>query len=173
MRDESYSGVVAARMLHDITRADIERSGPNESVMVRAGLLDEILTALSTPVLKVDAVAFDLETKLWAIIDADGLTGTPSDICVAVEQLARAARNRDMWKGQCERQAAQLAALASPASPGAQGVREAGQFLLDRLVDHEVRMTSDEDAREWAGHVTPAMARLRSALSASGEGGWK
>ena len=39
------------------------------------------------------------------------------------------------------------------------------QFLLDRLVDHEVRMTSDADAREWHGHVTPAMARLRAVLS--------
>jgi len=42
---------------------------------------------------------------------------------------------------------------------------EAGKFLLDRLVDHEVRMTSDADAREWNGHVTPAMARFRSLLS--------
>jgi len=42
---------------------------------------------------------------------------------------------------------------------------EAGKFLLDRLVDHEVRMTSDEGAREWNGHVTPAMARFRSLLS--------
>jgi len=42
---------------------------------------------------------------------------------------------------------------------------EAGKFLLDRLVDHEVRMTSDDDAREWNGHVTPAMARFRSLIS--------
>ena len=54
---------------------------------------------------------------------------------------------------------------------------EAGKFLLDRLVDHEVRMTSDADAREWNGHVTPAMARFRSLLSlhqaglGKGEGG--
>lgn len=41
-------------------------------------------------------------------------------------------------------------------------LRASGQFLLDRLVDHEVRMTSDEDAREWYGHVTPAMERLRA-----------
>ncbi|WP_394662906.1 hypothetical protein [uncultured Sphingomonas sp.] len=48
-------------------------------------------------------------------------------------------------------------------------VEQAGQFLLDRLVDHEVRMTSEDDAREWHGHVTPAMARFRAALS-HGEG---
>lgn len=42
-----------------------------------------------------------------------------------------------------------------------------GRFLLDRLVDHEVRMTSDEDAREWFGHVTPAMERFRAALRAA------
>lgn len=43
-------------------------------------------------------------------------------------------------------------------------LRETGQFLLDRLVDHEVRMTSDKDGREWLGHVAPAMARFRQAL---------
>lgn len=47
-----------------------------------------------------------------------------------------------------------------------------GQFLLDRLVDHEVSMTSDDDAREWMGHVTPAMARFRATLAqaVAGEG---
>lgn len=30
--------------------------------------------------------------------------------------------------------------------------------------DREPRMTSDEDAREWHGHVTPAIARFRAAL---------
>lgn len=48
-------------------------------------------------------------------------------------------------------------------------MREAGQFLLDRLVDHEVRMTSDADACEWFGHVTPAMARFRAALADQGD----
>jgi len=51
-----------------------------------------------------------------------------------------------------------------------EGVEEAGRFLLDRLVDHEVRMTSEEDSREWSGHVTPAMARFRSALATSPHG---
>ena len=46
----------------------------------------------------------------------------------------------------------------------------AGGFLLDRLVDHEVRMTSDEDANEWHGHVTPAMARFRSILALRNDG---
>lgn len=52
---------------------------------------------------------------------------------------------------------------SAPAFPREE-VAQAARFLLDRLVDHEVRMTSDEDAREWHGHVTPAMARLRALL---------
>ena len=58
-------------------------------------------------------------------------------------------------------------ATETRAQPSSDALREAGRFLLDRLVDHEVRMTSDEDANEWHGHVTPAMARLRQALSTS------
>jgi NTP pyrophosphatase (non-canonical NTP hydrolase) len=48
---------------------------------------------------------------------------------------------------------------------GDQAIKRDGQFLLDRLVDHEVRMTSEQDAREWHGHVTPAMARFRVSLA--------
>lgn len=50
-------------------------------------------------------------------------------------------------------------------------LRETGQFLLDRLVDHEVRMTSDKDGREWLGHVAPAMARFRQALKETPDAG--
>jgi hypothetical protein len=46
-----------------------------------------------------------------------------------------------------------------------------GLFLLQRLTDHEVRMESDADAREWFGHVTPAIARFRAALNALREHG--
>ena len=50
------------------------------------------------------------------------------------------------------------------------GLWQAGKFLLERLRDHEVRMTCDEDAREWYGHVTPAVERFRAALAAMSEG---
>ena len=50
------------------------------------------------------------------------------------------------------------------------GLWQAGKFLLERLRDHEVRMTCDEDAREWYGHVTPAVERFRAALAAMREG---
>ena len=63
------------------------------------------------------------------------------------------------------------AAPKAPPVAQAEGVIDAARFLLDRLVDHEVRMTAEEDAREWHGHVTPAMARLRAALSATTEQG--
>jgi Lar family restriction alleviation protein len=42
---------------------------------------------------------------------------------------------------------------------------EAGSFLLDRLADHENCISSEEDAREWHGHVAPAIARFRAALA--------
>lgn len=43
-------------------------------------------------------------------------------------------------------------------------VRDCGDFLLDRLDDFQLAMTSGDDAREWHGHVTPAIARFRMAL---------
>jgi len=59
-----------------------------------------------------------------------------------------------------------------PAPPGTtrapadlRSALEAGSFLLDRLDDHENRINSEEDAREWHGHVAPAIARFRAALA--------
>ena len=56
-----------------------------------------------------EAARTDFEVRAWQIIDGDGLAPVPSDLWVALAQVARAARNRDMWKGQCERQAETLA----------------------------------------------------------------
>ena len=39
-----------------------------------------------------------------------------------------------------------------------------GKFLLDRLSDFESEI-SDEQAREWFGHVQPAIARFRAAIA--------
>lgn len=55
----------------------------------------------------VEAERDRIEQEFWAIVDADGPSGLPSDMMEAVAQLTRASRNRDMWKGQCERQAAE------------------------------------------------------------------
>ena len=45
-----------------------------------------------------------------------------------------------------------------------------GQFLLDRLAEFENRISTDEDAREFHGHVAPAIARFRAAiLTAKGQ----
>lgn len=41
----------------------------------------------------------------------------------------------------------------------------AGQFLLDRLDDFEREIQSEELAREWAGHVAPALSRFRAAIT--------
>jgi hypothetical protein len=40
-----------------------------------------------------------------------------------------------------------------------------GAFLLDRLDDFEREIQDEELLREWAGHVSPAIARFRAALS--------
>jgi hypothetical protein len=48
-------------------------------------------------------------------------------------------------------------------SAGNGAVTEAAQFLLDRL--DEFDPGEDEPEREYHGHVTPAIARLRSALT--------
>jgi hypothetical protein len=39
-------------------------------------------------------------------------------------------------------------------------LRTAGAFLLNRLDDFEREIQDDELAREWSGHVVPAIARL-------------
>lgn len=66
----------------------------------------------------VEAERNRIEEEFWTIVDADGPCGLPSDMMEAVRQLTRAARNRDMWKGQCERQSAALRALAATPSDG-------------------------------------------------------
>lgn len=43
-------------------------------------------------------------------------------------------------------------------------IEATASFLLDKLEDFENGMTSEEDAREWHGHVAPAIFRFRSAV---------
>lgn len=40
-----------------------------------------------------------------------------------------------------------------------------GAFLLERLADFENRISTDEDAREFHGHVAPAIANFRAAIA--------
>jgi len=40
-----------------------------------------------------------------------------------------------------------------------------GAFLLERLADFENRISTDEDAREFHGHVAPAIANFRNAIA--------
>lgn len=51
-----------------------------------------------------------------------------------------------------------------------EGFKESVAFLLDRLDEFESAIEGEEDGRQFHGHVVPAKARLRSLLSASGEG---
>lgn len=43
-----------------------------------------------------------------------------------------------------------------------------GQFLLDRLSEFERELADDHVAREFMGHVAPAIARFRAALAKAG-----
>jgi hypothetical protein len=64
---------------------------------------------------------------------------------------------------------------ASPAPAGDLSVDDLvdeARFLIDRLTDFENRIESDEDAREFHGHVSPSVARLR-ALIAAMQPGWR
>lgn len=45
------------------------------------------------------------------------------------------------------------------------GLEEAGSFLADRLDDFERLIACEADGREFYGHVSPALARFRAALS--------
>lgn len=52
----------------------------------------------------------------------------------------------------------------------ARDMKERGEFLLDRLTELEATLKDDEVARQFHGHVAPAIARFRFALSkATGE----
>ena len=58
---------------------------------------------------------------------------------------------------------------ASPSVGGWEDVAGTGAFLLDRLADFERTVESesgDAAVNDWHGHVVPAIARFRSALSA-------
>lgn len=41
--------------------------------------------------------ANEIEQRFWSIVDHDGFASVPSDMWDALERIARAARNRDMW----------------------------------------------------------------------------
>lgn len=102
-----------ARLFHDTyerlapsfgyeTRADTKAFDPNSA---NGKLMIAVCAEAKASIIS------EIETRFWSIVDADGLSSLPSDMWAALEQLARAARNRDMWKGQCERQAEQLTTM--------------------------------------------------------------
>lgn len=97
------------------------------------------------------------------VMDFDGAVYTRTAIAhlaTTLEALDKAEADRDRYAGLLMLAQEQHGKIKA----GRNALREAGAFLLERLVDHEVRMTSDEDSREWYGHVTPAMARFRSLI---------
>lgn len=43
-----------------------------------------------------------------------------------------------------------------------------GRFLLDRLNELDLSLSSDDFARDWMGHIEPAIGRFNAALAKSG-----
>lgn len=66
-----------------------------------------------------------------------------------------------------ERMIRAYAAMLAASTPvgGWEDVIGTGFFLLERLADFENSITTDEDAREFDGHIAPAIARFRSAVA--------
>lgn len=99
----------------------------------------------------------DLEVRLWQSIDADDFAPVPSDLIEAVERIARAARNRDMWKAQCERQAEALAARFSVTDE----MERAG-------VKHALSDTVHGSNGGWGGYVRRLWGAMNGARLAQG-----
>jgi hypothetical protein len=58
-----------------------------------------------------------------------------------------------------------LSAITSPVQTREDGIRTEAQFLLDRLNDFEPELPEGEAFRQYAGHVSPSVERLRALLS--------
>jgi hypothetical protein len=58
-----------------------------------------------------------------------------------------------------------LSAITSPVQTREDGIRAEAQFLLDRLNDFEPYIGARETFRQYAGHVSPSVERLRALLS--------
>jgi hypothetical protein len=60
---------------------------------------------------------------------------------------------------------------ASPAAISGEGcgadVLATGQFLIDRLENYECDIAEDDHIRQYCGHVAPALARFKAAVSAA------
>jgi hypothetical protein len=84
----------------------------------------------------------------------------PDDPTSDESPLAHAARSIASWAGDkvAVYNAAKRHLATSP-------LRATGIFLLNRLDDFHDRIVDDEDAREWHGHVTSAIARFRDAMN--------
>lgn len=161
------SGDVAAMREAAAKVADIwVRADYSEECNILADSIAQEIRALPLPTGKQSLQVADKAAGAGALEDiARAIHESDPDVgCTWAEWVAYAEAHPDHMQAvdYVRRQARAVASLPPAAHAD---VRDAGQFLLDRLVDHEVRMTSEDDAREWSGHVTPAMARFRAALS--------
>ena len=71
-------------------------------------------------------------------------------------------RNHNPMAGEADKAAAAVIAAAMAADKA--DLREGVSFLLDRLDDFANDIQAEHEAREYHGHVAPAVARLRQAL---------
>jgi len=117
----------------------------------------------------------EIEARFWSIVDEGEGMSVPSDMWDALTRIVRAARNRDMWKSQCERQAEQLSALASMQSTDQEGLVEALEpfaAFAETFVDDEgwKHPPMRERIVDWFGPTDFRNAALTRARQMGSEG---
>lgn len=112
-------------------------------------------------------------TKLCGQVIAKGLTGILEEVCRIQQELEQTKRNRDMWKGQCERQAEALTeahknarrylhmrdlAIEKTGMPGQPCIAmpngmQSGYYLTEETADHAVDTSIEMTGRRAAASI--------------------
>jgi hypothetical protein len=108
-------------------------------------------------------------TWFWTIVDRDGLTGLPSDERAALSMLVAAAAERDAAVrdyNDAQKYAEHWAGKHDAALAEAERLREEARFLLARIAEWEPEGLSNDNARDWYGHVQPSLERMKTLTEA-------
>lgn len=115
-------------------------------------------------VLEIPRVSVDLWDKLTASLAAHRIAHRGGEVVGVTADMPGSNGGFSIAVFEASKVPVGTTLYAAPPTDEAARLRELGTFLLERLADHETNMTSDEDGREWHGHVAPAIARFRQAL---------
>jgi hypothetical protein len=75
-----------------------------------------------------------------------------------------------LWQPYARAILAAFPALSATQDEGWQDIRDAAQFLCDRLDEMDFSLSMEDFAREHSGHVEPAHERLKAMLAAAPSG---